>query len=151
MNDEPNKPDFTRHTIVGRASPDGTRIGVEVIAYRRGGGRLKITPLQGTDRRLPLTPEAARTWVDTLIGDRSDEDRDSLVAILSDLGEALVGSFDERPEAPPSTELVGSCSFCGKSAIDVRRLIANQDAGICDECITVCSKMLADDQSSEHG
>ncbi len=35
------------------------------------------------------------------------------------------------------------CSFCGKAEKDVERLIAGEDATICDECITMASDLLA--------
>ena len=38
-----------------------------------------------------------------------------------------------------------SCSFCGKSRKDVRRLIAGGQGYICDECVIACNKALEDD------
>mgnify|MGYP003309972750 CR=1 FL=1 len=38
------------------------------------------------------------------------------------------------------------CSFCGKSADTARRLIAGPGVYICDECITVCKKILDDEE-----
>ena len=35
-----------------------------------------------------------------------------------------------------------SCSFCGKKAEHARRLIAGPGVYICDECITVCKRMI---------
>ncbi len=39
-----------------------------------------------------------------------------------------------------------SCSFCGKSRLEVRRLIAGQKDGafICDECVTLAMHVNAD-------
>lgn len=37
------------------------------------------------------------------------------------------------------------CSFCGKSHEDATKLIAGDDAMICDECITLCNSMLLGD------
>jgi hypothetical protein len=37
------------------------------------------------------------------------------------------------------------CSFCEKSQDDVRKLIAGPTAHICDECVTVCVDIIADD------
>ena len=34
------------------------------------------------------------------------------------------------------------CSFCGKSNRQVNRLIAGQDAAICDACVKICTEML---------
>ncbi len=46
-----------------------------------------------------------------------------------------------------STELY--CSFCGKSQDNVQRLIAGPDVYICDECVTLCNDILAQDKISE--
>lgn len=36
------------------------------------------------------------------------------------------------------------CSFCGKSKDDVNKLIAGQDANICNECIELCHDLIGD-------
>ena len=38
------------------------------------------------------------------------------------------------------------CSFCGKSADTARRLIAGPGVYICDDCVTVCKKILDDEE-----
>ncbi len=37
------------------------------------------------------------------------------------------------------------CSFCGKSAEQVRRLVAGPGAYICNECIALCNEIISDD------
>jgi ATP-dependent Clp protease ATP-binding subunit ClpX len=37
------------------------------------------------------------------------------------------------------------CSFCGKEAKDVRKLIAGPSVHICDECVTLCNEIIAED------
>ena len=37
------------------------------------------------------------------------------------------------------------CSFCNKSEDEVKRIIAGAMAFICDECVQVCSEVLAAD------
>ncbi len=37
------------------------------------------------------------------------------------------------------------CSFCGKGQEEVRKLIAGPSAYICDECITLCNDIIADE------
>jgi ATP-dependent Clp protease ATP-binding subunit ClpX len=37
------------------------------------------------------------------------------------------------------------CSFCGKNQDQVRRLIAGPGVYICDECIELCSEIIADE------
>ena len=40
------------------------------------------------------------------------------------------------------------CSFCGKPQTMVERLIAGNNAYICDECIHLCMEMLEEDFSA---
>lgn len=42
------------------------------------------------------------------------------------------------------------CSFCGKSADEVDRLIAGSDAFICNECIELCSSIIQREELVEH-
>ena len=40
-----------------------------------------------------------------------------------------------------------SCSFCGKTSSEVNRLIAGpEDVFICNECIKLCSEIVAEDE-----
>jgi ATP-dependent Clp protease ATP-binding subunit ClpX len=41
------------------------------------------------------------------------------------------------------------CSFCGKGQEDVRKLIAGPTAYICDECITLCNDIIAEEIVSD--
>jgi len=40
------------------------------------------------------------------------------------------------------------CSFCGKSQDEVQRLIAGPDVYICDECVSLCNEIIAQDNVS---
>jgi hypothetical protein len=42
-----------------------------------------------------------------------------------------------------------SCSFCGKSQREVRRLIAGPRVFICDSCIGLCNQILGDELSRD--
>ena len=42
-----------------------------------------------------------------------------------------------------------SCSFCGKSQEEVQRLIAGPEVYICDECVTLCNEIIAQESISE--
>ncbi|MDP8255064.1 MAG: ATP-dependent Clp protease ATP-binding subunit ClpX [Candidatus Alcyoniella australis] len=42
-----------------------------------------------------------------------------------------------------------SCSFCGKSQREVKKLIAGPNVYICDECIDLCNDILLEDQTGE--
>ncbi|MFN3202432.1 MAG: ATP-dependent Clp protease ATP-binding subunit ClpX [Bradymonadia bacterium] len=41
------------------------------------------------------------------------------------------------------------CSFCGKEAIEVRKLITGPQVHICDECVALCNEILAQDGQGE--
>jgi ATP-dependent Clp protease ATP-binding subunit ClpX len=43
----------------------------------------------------------------------------------------------------PDQEL--TCSFCGRNADQVRRLVTGPNVHICDECVKVCNEILAED------
>jgi ATP-dependent Clp protease ATP-binding subunit ClpX len=38
-----------------------------------------------------------------------------------------------------------SCSFCGKPKSQVKKLIAGPGVYICDECVTLCSEIVAEE------
>ena len=42
-----------------------------------------------------------------------------------------------------------ACSFCGKSQVDVQRLIAGPDVYICDECVGLCNDIIAQEHVSD--
>ena len=42
-----------------------------------------------------------------------------------------------------------SCSFCGKSQKEVRKLIAVPTVYICDECIELCNDIIAEEYGKE--
>ena len=44
-----------------------------------------------------------------------------------------------------------TCSFCGKSQDDVRKLIAGPTVYICDECIELCNDIIAEEWEEEKG
>ena len=41
------------------------------------------------------------------------------------------------------------CSFCGKSQNEVKKLIAGRGVYICDECIEVCTSIVAEEFAEE--
>lgn len=41
------------------------------------------------------------------------------------------------------------CSFCGKEARDVRKLIAGPKVHICDECVSLCREIIVEDEEAE--
>jgi ATP-dependent Clp protease ATP-binding subunit ClpX len=43
------------------------------------------------------------------------------------------------------------CSFCGKSQRQVKKLIAGPSAYICDECISLCNEIIAEENDDKQG
>ncbi len=46
------------------------------------------------------------------------------------------------------TEELLTCSFCGKSQNDVRKLIAGPGVYVCNECIDICNEIINDDEQT---
>ena len=49
------------------------------------------------------------------------------------------------PVVPRSAEVTGSlcCSWCGRSAEQVKKILSHDNAHICNECVALCSEILA--------
>lgn len=41
------------------------------------------------------------------------------------------------------------CSFCGKAVYEVKKLVSGRNVCICDECISLCNDIMADDKRTE--
>lgn len=52
---------------------------------------------------------------------------------------------DNKMSLPPEL----CCSFCGKSQEEVKRLIAGPDVYICDECVSLCNEIIAQESVPE--
>jgi ATP-dependent Clp protease ATP-binding subunit ClpX len=50
---------------------------------------------------------------------------------------------------PTDNEERVRCSFCGKDAKDVRKLIAGPKVHICDECVQLCREIIDEDRGAE--
>ena len=45
---------------------------------------------------------------------------------------------------------IPTCSFCGKRHDEVNKLIAGPEVNICDECVNLCSEIVAEDRAKGH-
>ncbi len=54
-------------------------------------------------------------------------------------------------DAPRSLEAI-RCSFCGKRATEVDRIIAGPApaVAICNECVELCAEIVAEERAGEH-
>ena len=51
--------------------------------------------------------------------------------------------------SPRTRSDVPTCSFCGKRHDEVNKLIAGPDVNICDECVNLCSEIVAEDKNKK--
>ena len=49
--------------------------------------------------------------------------------------------------APHHRNEMPTCSFCGKRGDEVNKLIAGPEVNICDECVNLCSEIVAEDRA----
>lgn len=52
--------------------------------------------------------------------------------------------------AEKNKPMIPTCSFCGKSADEVRKLIAGPGVNICDECVSLCEQIVDESVEDEH-
>ena len=55
-----------------------------------------------------------------------------------------------RNKSKDGSPTIVRCSFCGKSEHEVSRLFAGPSVFICNECISLCDTLLADDEEYSH-
>ena len=55
---------------------------------------------------------------------------------------------DEKITSANSSDKKISCSFCGKSQEEVKKLIAGPNVYICNECVVLCKDILVEDDKS---
>jgi hypothetical protein len=57
----------------------------------------------------------------------------------------------DAPDAPPRKTKTAplTCSFCGKSELEVRKLIAGPEVFICDECTVLCMDIISKEAFSK--
>lgn len=61
-------------------------------------------------------------------------------AVAPDIASALL---EETANPPPRPAGEVRCTWCGKSGADVKKLLSNQTAHICNECVGFCAEILA--------
>jgi hypothetical protein len=67
-----------------------------------------------------------------------------VVALEQNLKKAYGAEWNKDiPKTPKAEKL--ACSFCGKEEKEVGKLIAGPSVYICDECIDLCNKIIAEE------
>ena len=67
---------------------------------------------------------------------------ESLKKAYGDGWDAHIPKFVEEPQ-------LSSCSFCGKEQHEVKKLVAGLSVFICDECVELCSGIIAEERESD--
>jgi hypothetical protein len=70
---------------------------------------------------------------------------DKVVVRIVDATEA------DEPAEPELGDREPYCSFCGKRASDVAKIIKAQQVGICNGCVEICNRVIADNQEPKFG
>jgi hypothetical protein len=73
---------------------------------------------------------------------------DSVTITLSAVEDAAptsVGSAEPELQEESSEGGSMTCSFCGKTQLEVGKLVAGANAFICDECIVLCQEIITDE------
>ncbi len=53
-----------------------------------------------------------------------------------------------KSKKPEETQPEAFCSFCGKSSVYAKKMIAGPGVNICDECVKICEHVLLDEEQS---
>jgi hypothetical protein len=94
---------------------------------------------------LTLYQQAVTNFRDSTTTPKRSEIARQLFQIGAALEETLKSAFGEQWESQVpqfAEEHKLSCSFCGKSEAEVRKLIAGHSMHICDECVGACNEIL---------
>jgi hypothetical protein len=67
-------------------------------------------------------------------------------ALEETLKKAIGVDWDKHIPKFDDAVKMASCSFCSKDRDEVRKLVAGPSVHICDECVDLCRKILAEDQ-----
>lgn len=88
-----------------------------------------------------------RTEVEVLIDPPQATTREVLDEDLL-LEEWLDGWRYNLLEQARPKEFLPTCSFCGKTQHEVRKIIAGPQVMICDECVDLCAEIIAEERSA---
>ncbi len=66
-----------------------------------------------------------------------------VIWVVASIAKAEVKSPTKRPSS------LSSCSFCGKTHVEVHKLIGGPGVYICNNCVIVCNNLLDKEASKE--
>lgn len=107
------------------------RYGYALESFKQAVGRLVEA------KSLPKRSEVARQLLEVA------------VALEETLKKAFGDGWDEHIPKFVEEVAISSCSFCGKEQHEVRKLVAGLSVFICDECIGLCSGIIAEEDKPD--
>jgi hypothetical protein len=102
---------------------------------------------------LKMFQRAATKFLAAKISPNRSEIARQLLQIGAALEESLSKAYGAQWDShvPRHAEEEASCSFCGKEAGEVAKLIAGPAVHICDECVKLCGDILAEETAQDAG
>jgi hypothetical protein len=96
---------------------------------------------------LKMFQRAATKFLESKISPNRNEIARQLLQIGAVLEETLSQAYGARWDShvPKVSEKEANCSFCGKKADEVQKLIAGPAVHICDECVKLCGDIVAEE------
>jgi hypothetical protein len=99
-------------------------------------------------RALQMFQQAVTNFLDSKSTPKRSDIARQLLQISTALDETLRKAFGDKWESHIPTFVESkllTCSFCGKNQQEVRKLIAGPSVHICDECVKLCSGIMAEE------
>jgi len=97
-----------------------------------------LCPLCGVDMRDPQPVQVCRNCHDVLASGAGVQVRSTGEFRLSEIMEAAA-----QPPVPAGPDAAAvECTWCGRSQDEVRKLLSQGSAHICDECVSLCADIL---------
>lgn len=101
-------------------------------------------PVPGTTHIFFTLPTEFVAW---LRAQADAERRSPAKQLLKFVAQGVGGKVWETAQAPSDVGPASRgllCSFCGKSASQVEKLLASREVYICDKCVVLCNDIIAE-------
>ena len=107
-----------------------------------------------SDQKYPDALESFKHAVGRLLESKSFPKRSEVARQLLDIATVLEETlrkaygdgWDTQIPAFAEASPLSSCSFCGKEQHEVKKLVAGLSVFICDECVELCSGIIAEER-----
>jgi len=142
------------HAALVEAQKQGHRLieSKDILTALCQGPSSIVHELMGLPRPGAETDLLAKKIVEFLTRQPAARGTEELTRILEETSEEVRLAALQKAAAqaqPQFPHNVLHCSFCGKTQHKVKKLIAGPSVYICNECIDICTEIIADDRRSE--